>query len=872
MTDLDEDLLIRAKSAYQEAITDPTTLRVQAPELVREARQRGNTEALCLMLRAWGWAERYAMEHRRALRLLNTATRIARESGFDHLLGEVLVTRGAIQHESGRLSAARRDFDAAEPLLPHDAIAELTIQRATLAANLGDLASAAHLYAQLLRDATLELQVRTKAAANFGILQAHRGRFTEALALFDEAERAAEQVSPVYAAIVAENRAWVTALSGRLAEGVTQLEAAKAMFDKLDLPAGELLMEYSDALTQLRLLPEALEHARQAIGVLEGPGAELMAAEARLNLAWLALQSNRLDEAVAEAEQARTSFRRQRRGWGAARATSVELEASLRRGTIESRDVPRARKAAQALERASMRTYAVTAYLVAGRVAAKFGRQNLAKKSWTRSYEFSRSLPLLNRLVGTHAAALAAWDQGQTGRVRSLTRSGLDDLAKHRAALPSIELRALASGHGEEIGRLGLASRIGSQPAARVLEWMERSRAAALSVVEPEPSADIEDDIGELRAAYAELVAARQENGTEPAGLRARQRRIEQRIRRATWSTETSGQPGNALSAPELRRALDGRILVELDVLDGELVAAILEPRRTRIVNLGPLDRVLDQAERLLFYLRYLARPRAEGQTAATMLANADEVIGRLTATLVEPLNVADDAELVIIPVRGLHSLPWTALHSGPVALAPSGSMWAQSRAASQVRPSGQVVLAAGPELAGAHDEIEELAALYDDAVVIAPPESTMAAVTAAMDGASLAHLACHCYIRADNPTFSRLLLSDGFLTVHELHQRAYVPHRVVLAACESGRDASYDGNEMLGFVSTLMAKGAAGVLASSVVVPDKDLVPLLREFHRAVAEGSSFAHALHTARAGIDRSDPKQFVAWCAFNSFGAA
>ncbi len=147
-----------------------------------------------------------------------------------------------------------------------------------------------------------------------------------------------------------------------------------------------------------------------------------------------------------------------------------------------------------------------------------------------------------------------------------------------------------------------------------------------------------------------------------------------------------------------------------------------------------------------------------------------------------------------------------------------------------------------------------------------------MTAVTAAMDGASLAHLACHCYIRADNPTFSRLLLSDGFLTVHELHQRTHVPNRVVLAACESGKDATYDGNEMLGFVSTLMAKGAAGVLASSVVVPDKDLVPLLREFHRAVAEGSSFAHALHTARAGVDRSDPKQFVAWCAFNAFGAA
>jgi CHAT domain-containing protein len=190
------------------------------------------------------------------------------------------------------------------------------------------------------------------------------------------------------------------------------------------------------------------------------------------------------------------------------------------------------------------------------------------------------------------------------------------------------------------------------------------------------------------------------------------------------------------------------------------------------------------------------------------------------------------------------------------------------------MRPSAssQVVLAAGPDLPGAHAEIERLAELHDDPIVIGPPESTMAAVAKALDDATLAHLACHCYIRSDNPTFSRLLLSDGFLTVHELDQRADVPHRVILAACESGRDVSYDGNEMLGFVSTLMAKGTAGVLASSVVVPDQDLLPLMSGVHTAISDGRTLAAALHTARTSIDRDDPTQFVAWCAFNAFGAA
>jgi len=872
MTDLDEDLLIRVKAAYRGAINDPEAFRPEAVGLVREARRSGDPEALCLALRASGWAERYALEHRRALRLLNEAVRIARRNRLSQVLGEVLVTRGAVQHELGRLSAAHRDFDAAEQLIPPDAAPELTIQRATLFDNQGDRVLAASLYARLLKDPTLTAEVSFKAATNFGILQTERGRFQEALALFDVASSAAEQVSPLYVALVAENRAWVSVQAGFLADGVAQFDTARAMFRELGLPPGELFMEYSDALKQLRLLPEALEHAREAAAILESHGVELMAAEARLNVASLALLSNRPDEAVVDAEAARASFRRQRRAWGVAWATLVELEARLRLGAIEPRDVSRARRSALALERAGMQAYAVNAHLIAGRAAVASGRVAEAVQFWTRAHVISRNLPLLLRLKGTLAAALGAQHQGRPGRVRSLTRSGLDDLAKHRAALPSTELRALASGHGEELGRLGLAARVGSQSAVRVFEWMERTRAAALSVVDSEPKQDIGDDLGELRSVYAELVAARQETGTEPAGLRARQARIEQRIRSATWGTRSrDAHTGAASSAPELRRALDGRVLIEFDVLNGDLVAAVLEPRRTRIVPLGPIKDVQSDAESLAFFLRYFTGTRAPAMAVHAIMASARETIDRLGNALIQPLGLSPDAELVVVPVTGLHSLPWAALHTAPVALAPSGSMWARSR---DVQPSqtGRIVLAAGPELPGAQREIEQLAGLHDDPVVIGPPESTMAAVAKALDDATLAHLACHCYIRSDNPTFSQLLLSDGFLTVHELDQRADVPYRVILAACESGNDVSYEGNEVLGFVGTLMAKGTAGVVASSVVVPDRDILSLMTALHHAIGEGQPLANALHVARTNIDPADPKQLVAWCAFNAFGAA
>ena len=124
---------------------------------------------------------------------------------------------------------------------------------------------------------------------------------------------------------------------------------------------------------QLRLLPEALEHAREAVLILDSHGVELMTAAARLNVAWLALLSNQLDEAVADAELARESFRRQHRAWGLAWATLIDLEARLRLGAITRGDVSRASRSALALERAGMQAYAVDAYLIAGRAQSPPG-------------------------------------------------------------------------------------------------------------------------------------------------------------------------------------------------------------------------------------------------------------------------------------------------------------------------------------------------------------------------------------------------------------------------------------------------------------------------------------------------------------------
>ena len=155
---------------------------------------------------------------------------------------------------------------------------------------------------------------------------------------------------------------------------------------------------------------------------------------------------------------------------------------------------------------------------------------------------------------------------------------------------------------------------------------------------------------------------------------------------------------------------------------------------------------------------------------------------------------------------------------------------------------------------------------------MLIPPDSTIEAVLPALASADLAHLACHGRLRTDNPAFSALQLHDGLLTLHEMDMRHIAPRRMVLAACDSAVGTAYEGNEVLGFVSALMARGTSGLVASIVLVPDAASVPLMNGLHRAVVAGQSLGEALFHARSELDHEDPHEFVNWCAFNAYGAA
>jgi CHAT domain-containing protein len=145
---------------------------------------------------------------------------------------------------------------------------------------------------------------------------------------------------------------------------------------------------------------------------------------------------------------------------------------------------------------------------------------------------------------------------------------------------------------------------------------------------------------------------------------------------------------------------------------------------------------------------------------------------------------------------------------------------------------------------------------LYSRPDVLSGRGATVAAVMRVVDGASIAHVACHGHFRADSPLFSALELADGPLNVYELQRLRRPPQLIVLSACDLATSDTRPGNELLGFAAALMGMGTRTIIASVVPIPDAAAKRLMIAFHRHLASGCSPAVALANAQETFDPRD----------------
>ncbi|PZG18249.1 hypothetical protein C1I98_38420, partial [Spongiactinospora gelatinilytica] len=183
------------------------------------------------------------------------------------------------------------------------------------------------------------------------------------------------------------------------------------------------------------------------------------------------------------------------------------------------------------------------------------------------------------------------------------------------------------------------------------------------------------------------------------------------------------------------------------------------------------------------------------------------------------------------------------ALAGRPVCVAASAAGWlAGDRTAAARQEAGGVVAVAGPGLTYSRAEAAMVAAHHPGARRV---PARAAAVLAALDGATLAHLATHGTFHAHSPLMSGLVLDDGPLPAYDLLGLRRPPRLVVLSACEAGMAHTPADGGPLGLAGALLSRGTACVVACVVPVRDEEALALMTVFHDLLAAGGTPAGAL---------------------------
>ncbi|WFE62928.1 CHAT domain-containing protein [Micromonospora sp. WMMD714] len=820
--------------------------------------------------RAIGLALRELNDLTGALRHLRRAVRAA---GTPRTRALARMSLGYVLANAGRTAAALRAVTAALPQLTGADAGRARMQRGVVLHYRGRYAEAVRDYgiaidiAQRADDPLLEARARN----NRGLLNAHRGSG----GTDDDLSRAAAVFHRLGLDLAAADARWNGGIAagqrGDIAVALRCFADVDEEYRRLAVPRPALLLDRFELLLSVPLLDEAVEVAAVAVRELHRRGMASDLAEALLARARAALLASDLDTATAAAAQARVRFRRQGRRTWAAFARHVELRAEFRRGTRTAALLTAMVRTAGQLDATGWPGPALTTRIEAGLLAAATGRVDRAVALLELAAQARRRGTAPRRAQGWYALARSRRLTGDDPGAARALRRGLAVLDRHRTSLGATELRAHSGTYGQELAAEGLDIAIRAGAPARTLAWAERWRANTLRMRPALPPDD-----PDLLAALTELrlVSSLLEDavlaGRPAHALRSRQARLERRIqdlaRRVPGGVGVVTPPGVGVLAGRL----GSRVLVELVAHGDRLRAVLVRDGRAGLHDLGPLPGAVHLARRHRFALRRLV---TTGDTS-TARAGADHAAAALDRQLFDPLRrQLGDRPLVIVPVGVLHAVPWSGLPTcagRPVTVAPSATAWLR---ADGRRPStGPSVLACGPRLPAGRAEVRRLAQVLPGATLLTGADATADALTAALDGAGLVHIAAHGTFRADNPQFSTLELADGPLFAYEWERVSRPPGCVVLSACDSGLTGVRPGDEVMGFTAVLLALGARCLIATVLPVPAEPTTALMLDLHRRMRAGSRPAQALaDSQQAFVAPGDGTSRATAAAFVCLGA-
>lgn len=848
-----------ARGLLPTVMADAVRAHERAGATLAAARRTADAPAQSVALRVMGLAARARHDAVTAAEHLRAAIRVARRHALAVPEAEARMSLALVLDDLGRPAAALREADRAVAELRGPDRARAVMQRALILRRLHADEEALDGYRSALRvfrrrgDHLWEARTLT----NRGVLHGYRGE----LRLAETDLRAAQALytrlgMTTAAAQVEHNLGYVAAQAGDVPAALARYDRAQALLWSTGTDAVSLL-DRAELLLSVRLLPEAQAAVREAISACQRGGLGSVLGQAYLMLARVALDTGAPADAHAPAAAACRIFGRQRRVLWLARARCIRSAAMIAAGRAHRGTLRDLQAAARTLTAAGWLQPGWDASIDAIVLATRLGDLDTARTLLAEVTPATRLAPARLRIRLWHATALLALRTGAPAAAARAAADGLQLTVAYRATLGATELQARTGADAAALATVRMRIALDQGRPAQLLAWSQRGRAATLWMPLARPPTDtvIARHLGELRRITAELSAA--PTGPQRTGrLLRRQRVLEAEVRRRTWRTRGSMDGPLRTDVPirDLAATLDGRVLVELVELDGDLHALVVRDRRVRHRGLAPLSAVVAELDALRFAMHRLILRSGTPASLRAATASAQQAVTALDRQLIAPLaDLLHDAHLVLVPTGVLHALPWATLpglRGRATSVAPSSTAW--WRAASRPVRHGRVVLVGAPSTPHAGPEVAEIARLRPAATVRTGKQARVATVLADLDGAAVGHIAGHGEFRADNPLFSYLTLADGPLTVYDLWSIRRPPPLLILSGCETGLSQANPGDELLGLVTALQQRGTSTVIASTGPVDDNATRQLMTALHTQLVTGERPAAALAAAQDAI--------------------
>ncbi len=333
----------------------------------------------------------------------------------------------------------------------------------------------------------------------------------------------------------------------------------------------------------------------------------------------------------------------------------------------------------------------------------------------------------------------------------------------------------------------------------------------------------------------------------------------------------------NTILSPNVLKDFSESILYYFVAYDDEIVGLLINQGQIKIAkSLGNLHDIQSDIRTIL----------ENSKDIEELPENYINSLHDIYQKLIQPFESHLMKDIIVIPHRELHYIPFAALWDGKLYLVEKHSIKLAPSATSlkllktREYPNKKALIIGNPtkDLEGAEHEAKLVKKIlkeentYEQIVLLLGENATTENIKREINTANLVHYSGHAFFDRTQPEKSGLRLHDRVFTIKDFADLHIPANLVVLSACETGLAKISPGDELEGLVRAIQLAGARYIIAT--LWPVNDYIAR-RIFEIFYLEKGSIAEKLKRSQEKIiklygNNMGEKSFWYWAPFQVYG--